>query len=100
MTLVLQRDEVVPLDAACDALDVSRATFYRARSPRSPSQNVRQRAPNPRRLGEAERQRLLDTLHMPEFACAGPSRSHKTPHGDHTKRGIAITEYGASRSPL
>ena len=73
MTLVLQRDEVVPLDAACDALDVSRATFYRARSPRSPSQNVRQRASNPRRLGEAERQRLLDTLHLPEFADQPPT---------------------------
>jgi putative transposase len=73
VTLVEQRDEVVPLDAACDALDVSRASLYRARHPRSPSQNVRRRAPNPRRLGEAERQRLLDTMHLPEFADQPPT---------------------------
>lgn len=71
--LVEQRDEVVPLRAACDALDVSRASLYRARRPRSASQNVRRRAPIPRRLDEAERQRLLDTMHLPEFADQPPT---------------------------
>jgi putative transposase len=73
VTLVEQRDEVVPLIAACDALDVSRASLYRARHPRAPSQNVRRRAPSPRRLDEAERQRLLDTMHLPEFADQPPT---------------------------
>ena len=73
MTLVEQRDEVVPLIDACDALDVSRASFYRARHPHAPSQNVRQRAPNPRRLDEVERRRLLDTMHLPEFADQPPT---------------------------
>ena len=71
--LVEQRDEVVPLRAACDALDVSRASLYRARRPRSASQNVRRRGPIPRRLDEAERQRLLDTMHLPEFADQPPT---------------------------
>jgi len=73
VTLVEQRDEVVPLNAACDALQVSRASLYRARHPVTPSQNVRQRAPNPRRLDEAERQHLLDTMHLPEFADQPPT---------------------------
>lgn len=73
MILIEQRDEVVPLNAACDALDVSRATLYRSLSPPAPSQNVRRRAPNPRRLDEAERQRLLDTMHLPEFADQPPT---------------------------
>jgi NADPH-dependent 2,4-dienoyl-CoA reductase/sulfur reductase-like enzyme len=33
-------------------------------------------------------------------ACAGPSRSHKTAHRDHPFRAIAITQNGASRSPV
>ena len=71
--LVEERNEVVPLRVACDALDVSRASLYRARQPRAPSQNVRRRAQSPRRLGDAERQRLLDTMHLPEFADQPPT---------------------------
>jgi putative transposase len=71
--LVEQRDEVVPLIAACHALDVSRASLYRARHPHAASQNVRQRAPSPRRLDEVERQHLLDTMHLPEFADQPPT---------------------------
>ena len=73
MKLVEERDEVVPLSAACDALAVSRASLYRARRPRAASQNVRRRAPNPRRLDDVERQRLLDTMHLPEFADQPPT---------------------------
>ena len=73
MTLVEQRDPVVPLITACVALSVSRATLYRARHAVAPSQNVRQRAPNPRRLDDGERQRLLDTMHLPEFADQPPT---------------------------
>ena len=73
MTLIEQRDAPLPLIAACAALSVSRASLYRARHPVAPSQNVRQRAPNPRRLDEVERQRLLDTMHLPEFADQPPT---------------------------
>ena len=67
MQLVEQRDPEVPVDAACYALNVNRASLYRSRRPvvvETPV--VRVRAPNPRRLDDAARQRILDTLHLPE----------------------------------
>lgn len=74
MAIIEQRDvEVVPLVAACDALDVSRASLYRRRQPRPPRQTERGRAPSPRRLDDAERQHILDTLHLPEFADQPPT---------------------------
>lgn len=73
MVLVEERQEVVPLDAACDALSVSRASFYRSRRPRPTSKSERTRPPSPRRLDDSERRRLLDTLHLPEFADQPPT---------------------------
>lgn len=55
---------------ACQALGVSRATFYRARSP-----VPRRRQPRPtpaRALGEAERERVLDVLASPRFVDRAP----------------------------
>ena len=75
MALVEARDAaVIPLRAACHALSVSRASLYRSRR-RSPvtSSSTRMRAPSPRRLGEGERQHLLDTLHRPEFVDQPPT---------------------------
>ena len=74
MALVEQLDPgPIPVSAACDALGLSRASLYRGRKPRTaaaPSERVR--APNPRRLDDAERQHVLDTLHLPEFADQPP----------------------------
>jgi putative transposase len=79
MLLVEQRDPEVPVDAACQALNVSRASLYRSRRPRPrPSQVKRVRAPSPRRLNDAERQGILDTLHLPEFADQPPSEVYAT----------------------
>jgi putative transposase len=79
MLLVEQRDPEVPVDAACQALNVSRASLYRSRRPRpQPSQVKRVRAPSPRRLDDAERQEILDTLHLPEFADQPPSEVYAT----------------------
>ena len=79
MLLVEQRDPEVPVDAACQALNVSRASLYRSRRPRPrPSQGTRVRAPSPRRLNDAERQGILDTLHLPEFADQPPSEVYAT----------------------
>ena len=73
MALIELRDVTVPADAACAALGVSRASLYRTRQP-SPSPGVAApRAPNPRRLGDAERQLVLDTFHLPEFADQPPT---------------------------
>jgi putative transposase len=80
MRLVEQRDPEVPVYAACDALNVSRASLYRSRRPPAPTTSLvaRVRAPNPRRLDDAERQEILDTLHLPEFADQPPSEVYAT----------------------
>jgi putative transposase len=59
----------------CMALGVSRATYYRSRSPRA------ERAPRPkapRALSEAERQTVLDVLHEPRFVDLSPPEVHAT----------------------
>ncbi len=74
MAIVEQRDQaVVPVDAACAALNLSRASLYRNRRPPSRAKIERVVAPSPRRLGELERQHILDTLHLPEFADQPPT---------------------------
>ena len=74
MVVVEHRDEeIVSLFAACDALDVSRASLYRRRRPIVPPERERVRAPSPRRLADEERQTILDTLHLPEFADQPPT---------------------------
>jgi len=61
----------VSVTAACAALGVSRATLYRATS-LPPVPVVRQRAPNPRRLSDDERQAIADVMHTPEFVDQPP----------------------------
>jgi putative transposase len=59
----------------CTALDVSRATYYRSRSPRA------ERAPRPtppRALTVAERQDVLEVLHEPRFVDQSPAEVHAT----------------------
>ena len=63
----------VPLITACIALGLSRASLYRLRKPPERSSSSSVRAPSPRRLGDAERQRLLDTFHLPEFVDQPPT---------------------------
>jgi transposase InsO family protein len=79
MTIVEQReDDVVSVSAACDALSLSRASLYRSRQPPAPPQVERPRSPSPRRLDDVERQRILDTLHLPEFADQPPTEVYAT----------------------
>ena len=62
------------MDAACRALNVSRASLYRSWGYAVKQTLVaRVRAPNPRRLDDAARQHLRDTLHLPEFADQPPA---------------------------
>ena len=67
----------VPVAAACDALNVSRASLYRGRHPKPPKEAVK-RAPSPRRLADEERQRILDVLHSPEFVDQPPTEVYAT----------------------
>jgi len=80
MQLVEERDAEIPIYAACEALNVSRASLYRswqlAELAVSPAPRVR--APSPRRLDDAERQEILDTLHLPEFADQPPAEVYAT----------------------
>lgn len=77
MSIVEQRDDIVPLSAACDALGVSRASLYRSRQP-PPPPIERVRPPSPRRLDDSERQHILDVLHRPEFADQPPAEVYAT----------------------
>jgi putative transposase len=80
MRLIEERDaDLVPLATACEVLGVSRATLYRRRRPRGEQpERERRRATSPRRLDAAERARILDTLHRPEFADQPPAEVYAT----------------------
>lgn len=78
MSIVEQRTaKMVSVNAACNALSVSRASLYRNRRPPSPPVE-RVRAPSPRRLDDLERQRVLDTLHLPKFVDQPPAEVYAT----------------------
>jgi putative transposase len=67
-------EELAPLvgvAGACRAVGASRATRYRrqgAGGPPDPDRRSRKDVPQPRALSDAERQRVLDTLHCERFA--------------------------------
>jgi len=65
-------DPVVPVLTACVALGLSRATLYRATCLDAPP-TMCERAPSPRRLGDDERQAVVDVMHTPEFADQPPT---------------------------
>lgn len=63
--------------AACDALGVSRATFYRHRQPRT--EIAPRPRPKPERaLSEAEQQAVLEQLHSPRFVDKAPAEVYAT----------------------
>ncbi len=81
MTIVEQGavEAAVPINAARGALGVSRASLYRNRGPRPVTAiTTSKRAPSARRLSDGERQRILDTLHLPEFADQPPTEVYAT----------------------
>ncbi len=61
----------VSIVAACAAVGASRATLYRGTRP-LPPRAPRQRALSPRRLGDDERQAIVDVMHSPEFVDQPP----------------------------
>jgi putative transposase len=60
----------IPVVAACSALRVPRATFYRSRKPRSARPAHAQR----RALSSSERSSVLDVLHEPRFEDLAPAQ--------------------------
>jgi transposase InsO family protein len=61
----------VSIVAVCASLGVSRATLYRGTCPGLPPK-VAERAPSPRRLGDNERQAIIDVMHSTEFVDQPP----------------------------
>jgi len=61
----------VSMVAACSSLGVSRATLYRGTQP-APPLAIREYAPSPRRLGDDERQAIVDAMHSEEFVDQPP----------------------------
>jgi len=61
----------VSVVAACTSLGVSRATLYRG-TRSAPPPSMRGLAPSPRRLGDDERQAIVDAMHSPEFVDQPP----------------------------
>lgn len=64
----------VPIATACDALGVGRATLCRNTQPPAPPR-VAQRAPSPRRIGDAERAAILEVFHSAEFGRKASGRT-------------------------
>lgn len=77
MEAVEWRPADVPLAVACRAIGLSRATLYRARTPR-PVREIVPRPPSPRRLSDEERRVLIETLTSPEFADQPPAEVFAT----------------------
>lgn len=63
----------VAVTRACDALGLSRATLYRAVSPKARTPGPPRRGVSNRRLSDAERAAVLDVLHSEEFADQPPA---------------------------
>ena len=61
----------VSMVAACSSLGVSRATLYRGTQP-GLAPTIREPVPSPRRLGNEERQAILDVMHSHEFVDQPP----------------------------
>ena len=72
MEATVELADSVGIAPACEALAVSRSTFYRHSNPRDTVDPVRPRSH--RRLSEAERQRVLDVFHSDRFADKSPAQ--------------------------
>jgi len=69
MSLVQALSQQIGVAAACQALGVPRASYYRAQQPK---QERQQRTPSPRALSQAEREQVRDTLNSERFQDCAP----------------------------
>lgn len=75
MSLVDKHAKPGSVKALCQSLGVSRATYYRRKKGPSKPQK---RPPSQRRLSDAERRHILETLCSEEFADLSPYQVHAT----------------------
>jgi len=78
VTAATQLSTSVGCAAACRALDLPRASFYRARAPRPESGAIAPRPKPARALSETERQTALVHLHSERFVDQAPHQVHAT----------------------
>lgn len=76
MTAAIQLSTSVGCAAACRALDLPRASFYRARAPRADSDVPSPRPKPARALSDTERQTVLAHLHSERFVDQAPHQVH------------------------
>ena len=76
MKAVSEHSAKLGVAPTCDALGLSRATFYRNRAPMYGP--MARRPSPPRRLPDAERQVVLDVLHEPRFVDLAPAEVFAT----------------------
>ncbi len=77
MTQAVQKDRgPLPAAAACKALGLPRATYYRKKAPAAPPPYrlaaEKKRPPSPRALSPQEKARALEALHDPRFSDLAP----------------------------
>lgn len=70
MEATVQLSQNVGVQAACAALGMPRATYYRHREPRAPSDRPRPRPPLA--LAAQEREAVIELLHTPRFVDLSP----------------------------
>jgi putative transposase len=71
MELIVEEPRHSPIARRCHTLKMSPATLYRLQKP--VPRVYRSRPPSPRRLPEAERERVLDVMHTAEFCDQPPA---------------------------
>lgn len=76
MAAVDQLSPTVGVTAVCEALGLSRATFYRRRHPHSPEKKSRPQSY--RALSETEKQKVLETLNSQRFMDQSPVEVYAT----------------------
>lgn len=92
MSAVAELAPVVGTSAACDALAVPRATYYRRVAPPEPAVDAAPRT-SPRALSAEERQAILDMLHSERFMDASVREVHATLLEEGTYLGSVRTMY-------
>jgi putative transposase len=73
-----QRTPGLPVAPACEAIGLSRATYYRSKQPPREPTPPRPRKPHPRKLSEAERGKVLEALHSERFEEQPPGEVFHT----------------------
>jgi putative transposase len=66
------------ITTTCEALELSRATFYRHLTPQKPQAQIHSPLPHHRALDQGERQAVLDILHQERFVDKAPREVHAT----------------------